>query len=101
VKRVKKVKCVVTDLAGNVATRQFQEKRYWVGLVSVALLMRQPCRNARGGASLPSHRRGIRQSGLKKPVAETRVDAGDRITIEGNTKIATATGMRITYGPYP
>jgi LPS-assembly protein len=39
---------------------------------------------------------------LKKPVAGTRVDVvADRITFEGKTKVATATGtVRITYGPY-
>lgn len=39
---------------------------------------------------------------LKKPVAGTRVDVvADRITFEGKSKIATATGtVRITYGPY-
>jgi LPS-assembly protein len=39
---------------------------------------------------------------LKKPIAGTRVDVvADRITFEGRSKIATATGMvRITYGPY-
>ncbi len=39
---------------------------------------------------------------LKKPVAGTRVDVvADRITFEGKSKVATATGtVRITYGPY-
>ncbi|MEQ1524766.1 MAG: LPS assembly protein LptD, partial [Aestuariivirga sp.] len=39
---------------------------------------------------------------LKKPVAGTHVDVvADRITFEGKSKIATATGtVRITYGPY-
>lgn len=39
---------------------------------------------------------------LKKPIAGTRVDVvADRITFEGKSKVATATGtVRITYGPY-
>jgi LPS-assembly protein len=39
---------------------------------------------------------------LKKPIAGTRVDVvADRITFEGKSKLATATGtVRITYGPY-
>lgn len=39
---------------------------------------------------------------LKTPVAGTRVDVvADRITFEGKSKVATATGtVRITYGPY-
>ena len=39
---------------------------------------------------------------LKKPIAGTRVNVvADRITFEGKSKVATATGtVRITYGPY-
>lgn len=107
VKRVKKVKCVVTDLAGNVVNAAIPRKAVLgVGaLVSRgALLMCASLAAMLVAAPLSQAivKKEFVNPVLKKPVAGTRVDVvADRITIEGNTKIATATGtVRITYGPY-